>query len=113
MEVPMRIHLMPVAVLITLIAIPACAGPSGQHVAQSVGHSAAASSHGSAAAASTASTVVAVPILAIGSVVAVSGVALEEIAAGALVLGTDLARAGAGEPVTVPVVRPNGAPTLD
>jgi hypothetical protein len=72
---------MPVAVLITLIAIPACAGPSGQHVAQSVGHSAAASSHGSAAAASTASTVVAVPILAIGSVVAVSGVALEEIAA--------------------------------
>ena len=57
---------------LALAVTPAIAGPSGQHSAQSVTHSEQAVAHGSAAVASGASVVVAVPVLAVGSAIAVT-----------------------------------------
>jgi uncharacterized protein YdeI (BOF family) len=103
--------------VITLLAIlpltPAFAGNSGRHSVASANHSALASQHGSAASAAAASTVLAAPIIAFGATVTISGAALESVGEGALILGTDLVRAGTVDyPQTTPV-RPNGAPTLD
>ena len=103
--------------VITLLAIlpltPSFAGPSGRHSVASADHSALASQHGSAASASAASVVLAAPIIAFGATVTISGSALESVGEGALILGSDLARAGTVDyPQTAPV-QPNGAPTLD
>ncbi|MDT8326813.1 MAG: hypothetical protein RQ750_05410 [Roseovarius sp.] len=101
------------ALIADLLVIPAFAGPSGQHSAQSVGHSAQGASHGSAAVSTGAASVAAVPIFAFGSVLAVTGAALEEVGEGSLVLGNDLSRVGTGQPVQTGRVTPNGAPVLD
>jgi hypothetical protein len=101
------------ALLASLTFTPSFAGPSYQHSAQATDHSAQAASHGSVAAVSAASMMVAVPIIAFGSAVTVSGIALVETSTGALLPGADLVQAGAGEPAVVSIVQPNAAATLD
>jgi hypothetical protein len=99
--------------LIALIATPSFAGANGQHSAQSVDHSAQATSHGSAAVVTGAAAVIAVPIVAFGSVFTVSGAAIEEVGEGSVTAGTELLRAGTGQPTNNPVIKADGAPTLD
>ncbi len=99
--------------LIALIATPSFAGASGQHSAQSVDHSAQAASHGSAAVVTGAAAVIAVPIVAFGSVFTVSGAALEEVGEGSVTAGTELLRAGTGQPTNNHAIKADGAPTLD
>jgi len=99
--------------LITLVATPSFAGASGQHSAQSVDHSAQAASHGSAAFVTGTATVIAVPIVAFGSVFTVSGAAIEEVGEGSVTAGTELLRAGTGQPANTNTIKADGAPTLD
>lgn len=101
------------AIIACSFATASFAGPSSQHSAQSVNHSGQAASHGSAAVSQGVATVVAVPIIAFGGAVAISGAALADVGEGALVLGSDLSNAGAGQPVPIRHVTPNGAPKLD
>lgn len=101
-------------VLLAIVFVTPCfAGPSGQHSEQSVDHSGQAASHGSAAVSTGVATVIAIPILVFGASVAISGIALENVGEGALILGNDLARVGTGQAAIAQGVQPNGAPTLD
>ena len=109
----MNTRSVPLVLIAALAVTPSFAGPSGQHFAQSVDHSAQGASHGSAAVSTGAAAVVAVPIVAFGAAVAISGIALEEVGQSSLALGSDLSRVGTGQPVIVQGVQPNGAPTLD
>lgn len=109
----MPIRSIPLALIAALSVTPSFAGPSGQHSAQSVDHSVQGASHGSAAVSTGTAAVVAVPIVAFGAVIAISGVALEEVGQGSLALGNDLSRVGTGQPILLQDVQPNGAPTLD
>ena len=60
-------------------ATAALAGPSGQHSAKATYHSGEAASHAGAAAVSGVATVAAVPIIAVGSAIAITGEVLEEV----------------------------------
>ena len=101
------------ALVVTCAAVPALAGGSGQHFAQSADHSALAASHGSAATGSAAAAVVAVPVVVVGGALAITGAALTEVGGGSLAAGTDLSRAAAGHQPVRTTVQPNAAPTLD
>ena len=100
------------AIAISAAAAPAFAGPSGQHSDQALLHSGQAVGHGSAAVASGTATVVAVPIVAAGSVIAVTGAALESIGTGAMDAGLELSTVGA-TPDVQRIPAPNAAPSLD
>ncbi|MDX8353298.1 hypothetical protein [Cognatiyoonia sp. IB215182] len=80
--------------------VTACAAPSVQHAAQSADHSAQATSHGVSAAATSAATVTAVPVVAAGSVLSVTGAALEEVGEGAVVAGVEVLDATLGHAPT-------------
>ena len=100
----------------------ACAAPSVQHATQSADHSAQAASHGVSAAASGVATVSAVPVLAGGSVLAVTGAALEQVGNGAVNASVDVLEQGVGVQTcgamtvhgrTTQCVAPDGPPRLN
>ncbi len=103
---------LPLILLLMLTATPSFSGPSSQHSARAIDHSGQAASHGSAAASTGLATVAAVPILTFGSVVAVSGAALEQVGTGAQKLGEDLLPPQASHRQEPPKLRPNDPPVL-
>ena len=98
-------------------AAPAFAGPSGQHSAQALSFSGAASAQGSAAVSSGAATVLAVPIIVLGAGIVITGSALAAVGEGSLALGSEMIEAPHPRPVTRRAKRslivPDGPPTLD
>lgn len=101
------------ALAISAIAVPAFAGPSGQHSDQALQHSGQAVGHGSAALATGTASVVAIPIVAAGSVIAVTGAALESVGTSAMDAGLELSAVGTLPVTTHTRVKPNAAPSLD
>ncbi|MEE4188763.1 MAG: hypothetical protein V2I76_10005 [Roseobacter sp.] len=94
-------------------ATAAFAGGSGQHSAEATYHSGEAASHAGAAVASGAATVAAVPIIAVGSAIAITGEVLEEVGTHAIDTGAGLSAVGRPNQTINITVMPNAAPTLD
>ncbi|WP_223428465.1 hypothetical protein [Tateyamaria pelophila] len=101
------------AIALSAFVIPAFADPSSQHSEQALQHSSQAVGHGSAAIATGTASIVAVPIVAAGSVIAVTGSALESIGTGAIDAGVELSTFGTLSVNGGDTVTPNAAPTLD
>jgi len=94
-------------------ATAALAGPSGQHSAEATYHSGEAASHAGAAAVSGVATVAAVPIIAVGSAIAITGEVLEEVGTSTIETGAGLSHVGRPDQTINIMVMPNAAPTLD
>jgi hypothetical protein len=92
---------------------PAEAGASGQHSAAASEHAGAASAHGSAAVGTGVSTAIAVPVIAAGSVLYVTGAALESVGDTVIGAGSDLANSSATPLIIDTHTAPNRAPALD
>lgn len=97
--------------VVAILAAPSFAGQSGQHSTQSIRHSGQAASHSSAAISTGVVTVIAVPIMAFGLSIAISGAALEDVSNEVLQSSNNSTHTG--QPKTTRRVLPNGAPTLD
>lgn len=91
-----------ITVITALALTTACANPSAQHSGQAAGHSAQAGAHGSVAVVTGVAEVSAVPLIVAGTMLTVSGAALQGVAAGADCLTFD-----------IPCVAPNGPPALN
>lgn len=92
---------------------PAEAGASGQHSAAASEHAGAASAHGSAAIGTGVSTAIAVPVIAAGSVLYITGAALESAGNTVIGAGSDLAQSAAVPLIIDTHTAPNRAPALD
>jgi hypothetical protein len=119
-DCPMQLKSSLITSIFIIAAIPAFADPSDSNLAlsmnhsgQASNHSARAASHGSATAASAVSTIAAVPIIAFGSTLTISGAALQQVGNSALDVGSTLATSNTPKPYAKTAVKPNGAPTLD
>ncbi|MEP2758975.1 MAG: hypothetical protein ABJP66_07905 [Hyphomicrobiales bacterium] len=101
------------ALVLAVTATSAVAGPSSQHSAEASYHSGEASAHTSNAAVSGAATVSAVPVIAVGSVLAVTGSALQGLGDSTINAGSDLSQVSRPQQTINTNVMPNAAPTLD
>tara|TARA_B100000780_G_scaffold273949_1_gene238249 strand:+ start:1008 stop:1337 length:330 start_codon:yes stop_codon:yes gene_type:complete len=100
-------------IIMSLLVTPVLANPSGQHSANAVDHSGQAASQGSAAVLSGVAVVTSMPIMAVGSVLAISGVGLQSVGKEICLLGDELNCPALGQVAPTQGVKPNGPPALD
>lgn len=96
-----------------LFVTPALAGPSSQHFAQAGHHSGQAVSEASAGVVTGVATAVSIPIIAVGSTIAISGAGLQALGTDVLLVGDELFHTGMDEPALGQNLAPNGPPSLD
>ena len=98
---------------LALAVTPALAGGSGQHSARASDHGAAGPAVFFCALPRGATVAVALPVLAAGSAIAVTGAAIESVGDEVLEAGSNIAASGSEVYIIEPQVRPNSAPALD